>query len=117
MAGERLVSRFSLRRLLRFRWTGKCFETATSHMQNVSPHLLLVRFWCIFTSKQVNMSRQSISFTEPNNDWLNSLVESKEYSSKSEIINDLIRKARESAKEVEFIRMKLALAEKSGFYE
>ena len=35
MAGERLVSRFSLRRLLRFRWTGKCFETATSHMQNV----------------------------------------------------------------------------------
>ena len=47
------------------------------------------------------MSRQSISFTEPNNEWLNSLVESKEYSSKSEIINDLIRKARESAKEVD----------------
>jgi antitoxin ParD1/3/4 len=65
--------------------------------------------------KSIYMSRQSISFTEPNNDWLNSLVESKEYSSKSEIINDLIRKARESAKEVEFIRMKLALAEKSGF--
>ena len=68
-----------------------------------------------FYIKAVNMSRQSISFTEPNNEWLNSLVESKEYSSKSEIINDLIRKARESAKEVEFIKMKLALAEKSGF--
>jgi len=68
-----------------------------------------------FYIKSVSMSRQSISFTEPNNEWLNSLVESKEYSSKSEIINDLIRKARESAKEVEFIRMKLALAEKSGF--
>jgi antitoxin ParD1/3/4 len=68
-----------------------------------------------FYIKAVNMSRQSISFTEPNNEWLNSLVESKEYSSKSEIINDLIRKARESAKEMEFIRMKLALAEKSGF--
>ena len=39
--------------------------------------------------------------------------ESKEYSSKSEIINDLIRK-NESAKEVEFIRMKLALAENRG---
>ena len=59
------------------------------------------------------MTRERI--TLHNNDWLNSLVESKEYSSKSEIINDLIRKARESAKEVEFIRMKLALAEKSGF--
>ena len=68
-----------------------------------------------FYIKAINMSRQSISFTEPNNEWLNSLVESKEYSNKSEIINDLIRKASESAKEVEFIRMKLALAEKSGF--
>jgi antitoxin ParD1/3/4 len=68
-----------------------------------------------FYIKTVKMSRQSISFTEPNNEWLNSLIESKEYSSKSEIVNDLIRKARESAKEVEFIRMQLALAEKSGF--
>lgn len=33
----------------------------------------------------------------------------------SQIINDLLRKARESAKEVEFIRMKLKLAEKEGF--
>ena len=41
MACERLVSRFSLRRLLRFRWTGKCFETATSHMQNCSALILL----------------------------------------------------------------------------
>jgi antitoxin ParD1/3/4 len=82
------------------------------------PNLALICFWCdigVFLHQIKNMSRQSISFTEPNNEWLNSLVESKEYSSKSEIINDLIRKARESAKEVEFIRMKLALAEKSGF--
>jgi len=61
------------------------------------------------------MSRQSISFTEPNNEWLNRMVESKEYSSKSEVVNDLIRKARENAKEIDFIRMKLALAEVSGF--
>ena len=35
MAGERLAERFSLRSQLWFRWTGKCFETATSHMQTV----------------------------------------------------------------------------------
>jgi len=35
MAGEQLPARFSLRNQLRFRWTGKCFETATSHMQTV----------------------------------------------------------------------------------
>ncbi len=31
MAGERLSARFLLRNQLWFRWTGKCFETATSH--------------------------------------------------------------------------------------
>ncbi len=35
MAGERLPARFSPRSELRFRCTGKCFETATSHMQSV----------------------------------------------------------------------------------
>lgn len=35
MAGERLTARLSLRRQLWFLWTGKCFETATSHMQTV----------------------------------------------------------------------------------
>ena len=35
MAGELLPARFSLRSKLWFRWTGKCFETATSHMQTV----------------------------------------------------------------------------------
>lgn len=35
MAGERLPARFSLHSQLWFRWTGKCFETATSHMQTV----------------------------------------------------------------------------------
>ena len=37
MAGERLPARFSLRSQLWFRWIGKCFETATSHMQTVAP--------------------------------------------------------------------------------
>ena len=36
MAGELLPARFSLRSQVWSRWTGKCFEAATSHMQNVS---------------------------------------------------------------------------------
>jgi antitoxin ParD1/3/4 len=41
-----------------------------------------------------SMSRQSITITEPNANWLKAQVESKEYSSNSEIVNDLIRQAR-----------------------
>lgn len=61
------------------------------------------------------MTRQSISLTEPNDKWLKSQVDSKEYSSKSELVNDLIRQARKQQAEVEWIREKLELAEKSGF--
>jgi len=61
------------------------------------------------------MSRQSITFTEPNDSWLKSQVESKEYSSKSEVINDLIRQARRNSEEKELLRAKLISAEKSGF--
>ena len=64
-----------------------------------------------FYIKAVNMSRQSISFTEPNNEWLNSLVESKEYSSKSELVNDLIRQARKQQVQIDWIRAKLEKAE------
>ncbi len=35
MAGEQLPARVSLRSQPWFQWTGKCFETATSHMQTV----------------------------------------------------------------------------------
>ncbi len=61
------------------------------------------------------MSRQSISFTKPNDDWLKSQVESNEYSSKSELVNDLIRQARKQQVEVDWIRSKLEKAEKSVF--
>ncbi|WP_394754160.1 type II toxin-antitoxin system ParD family antitoxin [Crenothrix sp.] len=61
------------------------------------------------------MIRQSISFTAPNDKWLNNLVEREEYSSKSEIVNDLIRKARTQQREIELIRAKLIASEKSGF--
>ena len=61
------------------------------------------------------MTRQSISFTTPNNDWLNAQVESEEYTSKSDVVNDLIRKARSQQNEIEFIRAKLIKSEKSRF--
>jgi antitoxin ParD1/3/4 len=61
------------------------------------------------------MTRQSISFTAPNDNWLNSLLESEEYSSKSEIVNDLIRRARERQNEIEMIRARLMKSENSGF--
>ncbi|QCK13780.1 ribbon-helix-helix domain-containing protein [Mangrovivirga cuniculi] len=61
------------------------------------------------------MARQSISFTEPNDEWLKSQVESQEYSSKSELVNDLIRQARKQQKQIDWIKAKLEKAENSGF--
>lgn len=61
------------------------------------------------------MSRQSISFTEPNDEWLKAQVNSNEYSSKSELINDLIRQARKQQAQIDWIRSKLEKAENSGF--
>lgn len=63
------------------------------------------------------MTRQSISFTPPNDDWLKAQVESKEYTSKSDVVNDLIRKARQRSREIEYIRAKLIRAEQSGFVD
>lgn len=58
------------------------------------------------------MTRQSITLTEQNDQWLRLHVEERgEYSSKSELINDLIRRARR----IEAINHKLSLAENSGF--
>jgi len=61
------------------------------------------------------MVRQSISVTTPNDKWLKAQVESEEYSSKSEVINDLIRKARAQQSEIDYIRARLLRAENSGF--
>lgn len=61
------------------------------------------------------MRRQSITFTEPNDEWLKSQIDSKEYSSKSELVNDLIRQARSQQQQIDWIKMKLDRAEKSGF--
>jgi len=61
------------------------------------------------------MARQSISFTKPNDEWLKAQLDNQEYSSKSELINDLIRQARKQQVQIDWIRAKLDKSEKSGF--
>ena len=61
------------------------------------------------------MKRQSISFTSPNEQWLTEQVESQEYSSKSEVVNDLIRQARNQQAKIDWLRAKLERAEAGGF--
>jgi len=76
----------------------------------------MIRFWCNFTSNNYTiMARQSISLTKPNDEWLRTQVDSKEYSSKSELVNDLIRQARKQQAQIDWIKAKLEKAEKSGF--
>ncbi len=61
------------------------------------------------------MPRQSISFTKPNDEWLKAQLDNKEYSSKSELVNDLIRQARKQQVQIDWIRAKLDKSEHSGF--
>lgn len=63
------------------------------------------------------MPRQSITFTSPNDKWLTSQVNSGEYSSKSELVNDLIRRARAEQEQLAYVRARLKKAEESGFTE
>jgi len=75
----------------------------------------MIHIWCIFASKLDIMARQSISFTKPNDEWLKAQVNNEEYSSKSELINDLIRQARNQQVQIDWIRAKLDKSESSGF--
>ncbi len=61
------------------------------------------------------MPRQSISFSKPNDVWLKAQIDSEEYSSKSELVNDLIRQARKQQAHIDWIRAKLENSERSGF--
>ncbi len=61
------------------------------------------------------MTRQSISLTKPNDEWLKAQMNNEEYTSKSELINDLIRQARKQQFQVDVIRAKLDKSESSGF--
>jgi antitoxin ParD1/3/4 len=96
--------------------TTKVVHMATWHRRNDLEYCGLMRKWCIIASvelqRAVPMSRQSISFTDPNSEWLDRKVNVEhEYRSNSEAVNDLIRKARE----IEAIRAQLIHAEQSGF--
>jgi antitoxin ParD1/3/4 len=61
------------------------------------------------------MPRQSISFSKPNDEWLKTQINNEEYSSKSELVNDLIRQARKQNAQIDWIRAKLEISERSGF--
>ncbi|MCG8027382.1 MAG: CopG family transcriptional regulator [Candidatus Thiodiazotropha taylori] len=58
-------------------------------------------------------TRASLSISTPNESWLQAQIDSGEFASRSEIVNDLIRKAREKDREAEYIRTKLLASEKS----
>ena len=60
------------------------------------------------------MPRQSISLTEPNAEWVKAQIDSKEYTSMSDAVNDLIRQARRREdQKIEKIRVMLIKAEES----
>ena len=60
------------------------------------------------------MARQSITFTKPNDEWLKSIVSSQEYTSKSEVVNDLIRQARKQQTQIDWINSKLEKLKEVG---
>ncbi len=61
------------------------------------------------------MTRQSISLSKKNDDWLKNQVSEDEFNSKSEAINHLIKQARNQEEYYDFVRMKIERGEKSGF--
>jgi antitoxin ParD1/3/4 len=65
----------------------------------------------------VHMSRASIALTEPNEAWITMMLERQEYSSKTELINDLIRRARHAEEHRQAVRAQLIEAEQSGMSE
>ena len=60
------------------------------------------------------MTRASISISTSNDEWIKLQIESEEFSSRSEVVNDLIRKARKEQDEIEAIRAALIKGEESG---
>ena len=61
------------------------------------------------------MARQSITLANQNDEWLKQQVANVEFTSKSEAINYLIKKAREHDAYHEYVQMKIDRGLKSGF--
>jgi antitoxin ParD1/3/4 len=78
-------------------------------------HAIGINQWVYIYIKSTPMVRQSISLTTPNDEWLKSQVDKEEYSSKSELVNDLIRQARRQQAKVDWLKTKLEKAEQGGF--
>ena len=60
------------------------------------------------------MARQTITVNEPNDRWMKEKIQGNEYASKSELINDLIRRQREQEEERIWLRNELIKGEESG---
>ena len=60
------------------------------------------------------MARQTITVNEPNDRWMKEKIQGNEYGSKSELINDLIRRQREKEEERIWLRNELIKGEESG---
>jgi antitoxin ParD1/3/4 len=73
----------------------------------------ILMYICIINN--IAMARQSISLTKPNDEWLKAQVDLQEYTSKSELVNDLIRQARQQQAQIDWLKSKLEKAENSGF--
>lgn len=63
------------------------------------------------------MTRQSISLSKQNDEWLKNQVNQEEFNSKSEAINYLIKQARERDDYHNYVQMKIDRGLKSGFAE
>ena len=63
------------------------------------------------------MTRQSITLTKQNDEWLKAQVAEEEFTSKSEAVNYLIKQAREREEYHNYVQMKIDRGIKSGFAE
>ncbi len=61
------------------------------------------------------MPRQTITLSEPNHTWLQTRVDSGEFKTHTEAVNDALRRVREIESGVDDIRAKLIRAEQRGF--
>jgi antitoxin ParD1/3/4 len=60
------------------------------------------------------MARQTITVNEPNDRWMREKIQCNEYASKSELINDLIRRQRELEDKRNWLKNELIKGEESG---
>lgn len=61
------------------------------------------------------MPRQTISFSEPNHEWIQRKIDSREFRNHTDVVNDALRRVRELESGIENIRARLIAAETSGF--